>query len=253
MEAEKKKKNARPRMGTLSFTGLWAGAYALGWGLPIAAVFAMATLFPSFINLFPDLVVMTGFIAIPGFIISVAQHLLIRRRLGQVIRHWWLWSGLGWFVGGLILNLFSIDPFSQWINAIQPPVLTATVGFGLVFLPHILIQAYLLRGRVGRAWMWPMAAIASAALFIMPIYGGTNLSNDFAPLLIFGAAGLLQGWVMGMTLLWLLGMGGAPAAEATENRSMKDSVREYDRLMLPTEDTEEAIYLSAQQRQHKRA
>lgn len=242
MEAEKKKKNARPRLGTLPFTGLWAGAYALGWGLPIAAVILIISVFPGFIQLFPEAMVIIGFIAIPGFIISLAQHFLIQARTGRAIRRWWLWSSLGWLIGGLVFYLFTLYPFNAWISAIESFILNSTLGFGFVFLPHILVQMWMLRRRVRRAWMWPVAALASAALFIMPIIGSSAFLGQFTAAVIIGAGGLLQGWVMGMALLWLLNMGVAFPAEEATGRSTDNTDKQYNRLMLPAEEAEEDIF-----------
>lgn len=244
MEGEKKKKNARPRIGTFTFTGLWTAAYALGWGLPLAAVLMIASIIPELFDGFSVFALAVGFVAIPGIIISVAQHLLIRIRTGQAIQRWWLWSSLGWLLGGIIFYLLTDTAFSSLLSTFASPVVLAMVGFSMVFLPHTIIQSALLRKRVQRPWLWPLAALASAALFILPQFAGFGLGNIFTAAFLFGMGGLLQGWTMGVVLLWLFGMSAASPAKEKAAQGQQDRLEAYGSLTgsPPVYDADEVAF-----------
>ncbi len=215
MAASRKRKITRSGMGSLRFAGLWAGAYVLGWGVPLTLAFLFSFLIPDFFFVFAPLPLLVGFIAIPGLLISLAQHALIRAQTGQAIRGWWWQSSLGWLLGGGIFYLltYAPPPLAALLSS-GPPILVAALGFALVFLPHVLIQAWLLRQHVGHVWLWPLAGLVSAALFILPVVN--PFFSIFGAVLLFTLGGLLQGAVMGLVLLWLLGIADAPQGRASQ-------------------------------------
>jgi len=250
MEAEKKKKNARPRLGTIPFAALWSGAYALGWALPLGLVVGLSFLIPNFINLFPVIALTVGFVAIPGVIISIAQHVLIRMRTGQEVRNWWWGSSIGWLIGGLLFHLLTITPMFQFFSFLGSEILAQAIPFGLIFLPPVLLQAVLLRKRVRKVWLWPLASLVSGALFILPPMTIAGSGGVLSMLTIFGLAGLLQGWVMGLTLLWLFGMSQSDPNEQSMAQGAQDRMSAYGALTASTgenavvtdDDAEEAVF-----------
>jgi hypothetical protein len=53
--------------------------------------------------------------------------------------------------------------------------------------------------------MWPLAAFVSASTFILPLINN-NTFGDLEVTVMMGGAGLMQGVVMALTLVWLFGM-----------------------------------------------
>jgi hypothetical protein len=238
MEAEKKKKNAHRRLGTVSFAALWSGSYALGWSLPLALVFGIGSIFPGIVEFFSLAMLAVGFVAIPGFLISLAQHFLIPRRIERPIAGWWWVSSLGWLISGVIFYIFTVTPFASLFGVTLSPMLSTGLAFALIFLPPVLLQTLLLRNQVRRVWLWPLAAVVSAAVFILPPLTNMN-SNDFLNVLGgFGFGGLLQGWVMGLTLLWLFGMsqmGSSKPSKQEAAQGAQDRLGAYDALTTASE------------------
>lgn len=195
-----KAKNRVNRLGTIPFVTLWTLAYGLGWATLMVGAVVTSRFLP---RIFESLPIVGFFIllgAVPGFISSLAQQWLIRWKFAVRLQRWWLWSTLAWVAGGVLLRQ------AEFINIqIDNPIVGFTVAFGVLFTIPALAQAWMLRKHVRRAWMWPAAAIASAATFAVPVVNSTYVSELWT-ILTGGFAGLLQGAVMGMTMVWLFGM-----------------------------------------------
>lgn len=140
--------------------------------------------------------------ACAGFISSVGQQWLIKRKMDIRIPRWWLWSSIAWALSGAALRLIEYWP-SAW--AIYDERLAMSMVFSALFLPPAIVQAWLLRKHIARAWMWPIAAIVSSSTFVLPILA-SNMMNEFQGVITFAAVGLMQGAVMSLSLLWLFGM-----------------------------------------------
>jgi hypothetical protein len=166
--------------------------------------------YPQFFDLFPQWVYFIPLGLIPGLISGVIQQQLLRWKFSVQLRYWWLWSTIGALLAasGFYIALEPLDrlfsAFFQYFyqfNAVIGPAIIIGGLFGL----YSMAQAWLLRHDVKRAWMWSAAAFVSAATFVLPL---TNMGygNQLWTLFTFGMAGLLQGSVMALTLVWLFGM-----------------------------------------------
>ncbi|MDQ7027990.1 MAG: hypothetical protein Q9P01_20975 [Anaerolineae bacterium] len=197
-----KKKNTRNRLGTTPFTILWTLAYGLGWATVILGGIITNEFFPQVFNWFPDIAYIMLAVAVPTFVYSIAQQLLMRWKFAVNFRWWFLWTTLAAVLAGASFQIF------QWVDfpfEVNNPIVAVILVFGYIFGSQALVQAWLLRHRVKRVWMWPVAAIASAATFGVPLVNADFFSES-ALVGTFGFAGLLQGAVMALTLVWLFGM-----------------------------------------------
>jgi hypothetical protein len=209
--SEKKKKQVN-RLGTIPFVVLWTLAYGLGWATLMAGGIITGNLFPQVFEWFPLVVYFMLLGAVPGFVSSVAQQLLMRWKFAARLGSWWLWSTLAWIVAGGLLRLFEYIQFRSFDERTA-----IMLVFAWLFTIPAIVQAWLLRRRVRRAWMWPVAAAASAATFAVPLLSGlVGPFNELLFILTFGFAGLLQGAVMGLTMVWLFGMTQQEVAQAIE-------------------------------------
>ena len=207
--SEKKKKQAG-WLGTIPFVLLWALSYGLGWFALIGSIMLIRTFNPSFFSLFPEFVYFIPLGAIPGLISGSIQQVLIRWKFGIHIRRWWLGSTLGAILAAgaffvVITNFGAVlDSFFAYLTQFSE-LLGPALIIGSFFALYSTAQAWVLREHVKRTWMWPLAAFVSAATFIMPLFTTGDVAELWTTTL-FGIAGLLQGSVMGLTLVWLFGM-----------------------------------------------
>lgn len=192
-----KKKKFGSGMGTIRFAILWTLAYALGWGTLITG--GIVTDVFEWIPLW-GLFALGGLV--PGFISSVVQQGLIKRKFNISIPRWWLWSTIAWTITAATFRLLEYWP-TEWI--INDERFALSIIFSALFIPPALVQAWMLRKHIARAWMWPLAAIVSSSTFILPLLANT-WRDEFEVVFAFSAAGLMQGAVMGLSLLWLFGM-----------------------------------------------
>ena len=205
-----KKKNQTNRLGTIPFVVLWTLSYGLGWLVLMGGGLLIDKLYPLFFNQFPEIVYVFLLGLIPGLISGLIQQRLLNWKFGVQIRRWWLWSATGAVLaaGGfyVLLEYFAefVTRLSNYFNPINE-LLVPTILVGGLFALYSSAQAWLLRHNVKRVWMWAVAAFVSAATFVLPI-ANLGYTNELWTLITFGIAGLLQGSVMGLTLLWLFGM-----------------------------------------------
>jgi hypothetical protein len=233
---ENKKKFAS-RMGAIRFATLWTLAYALGWGSLIVSGIVASNLFLDFLQTIPlwGIFAIGGFV--PGLISSVGQQGLIKRKFNISIPRWWLWSTLAWTGAGALMRLIEYTPIVN-INNEQVAI---TLAFSLFFIPPAIVQAWMLRKHIARAWMLPLAALVSSSTFVLPLLA-SNMIGEVETVLAFGAAGLMQGAVMGLSLLWLFGMSNSEKTkkdyveEAYERRLTEQEIIEYD-------DTQEESFM----------
>jgi hypothetical protein len=201
MMSEKKKNNTN-RLGTIPFAVLWTLAYGLGWATVITGGFVTNRFFPEVFRWFPDVVYLMLAASVPAFIYGVAQQFLIRWKFAVKFNWWFLWTTL---TAALTAGSFQIF---EWINlpfGISSPIVAITLVFGYIFGAQALVQAWLLRQHVKKSWMWVTAAVASAATFAVPL-ATAQYFGQWAMIGNFGFAGILQGAVMALTLVWLFGM-----------------------------------------------
>lgn len=206
---EKKKKHSN-RVGTIPFILLWTLSYGLGWAGLIGSVLVLDNLFSAFFNSSPNLVLLMLLGAIPGLISGAIQQPLMRWKFGIQIRRWWLWSMLGSALatGGFYVYVEYLETWfrplmnylAQFNELLQPAII-----FGIMFVIYSAFQAWVLRNHVKRVWMWSLAAFISAATFLLPFID-SNGSSELWMTITGGIAGLLQGSVMALTLVWLFGM-----------------------------------------------
>jgi hypothetical protein len=223
-----KKKKFGSRMGAIPFTLWWTLAYALGWGTLITGGIIASNLFWQIFEWFPLWVYFGLLGLVPGFISSIGQQFLIKRKFDVSIPRWWLWSTLVWTIAGTVLRLMEYWP-SQW--AIDNEQIAASLILSALFVPPAIVQAWLLRKHISRSWMWPVAAVVSSTTFVLPILA-SSMSNEFEAVVTFGIAGLMQGAVMGLSLLWLFGMA---SGEKTKKAYAEQEQIEHSRHRL--EDT----------------
>jgi hypothetical protein len=197
-----KQKNTPNRLGTIPFAVLWTLAYGLGWTTVITGGYITSRFFPQIFDWFPDIVYLMLATTVPAFIYSIGQQFLIRWKFAVKFNWWFLWTTFAAAITTATFQTF------EWINVpirIDNPMVVLTLVFGYIFGTQALVQAWLLRKHVKRSWLWVAAAIASAATFGVPI-ATAQFFGPFATITTFGFAGLLQGAVMALTLVWLFGM-----------------------------------------------
>jgi hypothetical protein len=167
-------------------------------------------LYPLFFNSFPQWVYFIPLGLITGLVSGVIQQQLLRWKFAIQIRHWWLWSTVGALLAavGLYISIYPLatlfDAFLNYFNQFNE-MLAPVILFGSLLALYSSAQTWLLRHHVKGVGMWSVAAFVSAATFILPLahmgYGGRVWT-----LLTYGTAGVLQGAVMALTLVWLFGM-----------------------------------------------
>jgi hypothetical protein len=198
-----KKKNAVNRLGTIPFTVLWTLAYGLGWATVIFGGIMTSRYLPEVFTWFPDVVYIMLAVGVPAFIYSIGQQLLIRWKFAVHFRWWFVLTTLAAVLAGGSFQIF------EWINVpnipINNPIVAVTLVFSYIFGIQAIAQAWQLRKHVKKSWMWVVAAIASAATFGVPLVN-SDFFSEWATIGAFGFAGLLQGAVMALTLVWLFGM-----------------------------------------------
>jgi hypothetical protein len=197
-----KKKNNTTRLGTIPFAVLWTLAYGLGWATVITGGFITNRFFPEVFRWFPDVVYLMLAASVPAFIYGVAQQFLIRWKFAVKLNWWFLWTTLTAALTAASFQIF------EWINLpirLDNEMVGIMLVFGYIFGAQALVQAWLLRQHVKKSWMWVAAAVASAATFGVPI-ATAQFFGAFGTITTFGFAGLLQGAVMALTLVWLFGM-----------------------------------------------
>jgi hypothetical protein len=245
-----KKKNQTSQIGTVPFVLLWTLSYALGWLTLMGGGMLIDKLYPPFFNLFPEWVYFVPLGLIPGLISGVIQQQLLRWKFAVQIKRWWLWSTSGAILaaGGFYIvleplaRLFNVffNYFNQFNEIIGPALI-----IGSLFALYSSAQSWLLRHDVKRVWMWSAAAFVSAATFVLPLQNMGGLGNQLRTLITFGGAGLLQGAVMGLTLVWLFGMTKTEplkrGMESTKLAQAEENLAERDILNPNIED-----YLAAQ-------
>jgi hypothetical protein len=244
-----KQKNQTSRFGTIPFVLLWTLSYALGWLTMMGSGMVLDKLYPLFFNLLPQWVYFIPLGLITGLVSGVIQQQLLRWKFAVQIRHWWLWSAVGALLaaGGLytaiypLAGLFGIffDFFNQFNEIIGPAII-----IGALFALYSAAQAWLLRHDVKRVWMWSAAAFVSAATFALPLanmgYGGRVWT-----LLTYGTAGVLQGAVMALTLVWLFGMTRVePLKRGMESRKLAQAETNLAEREILNQSIED--YLAAQ-------
>lgn len=213
MTQEKKKKQLE-RLGTFAFVGHWTRAYALAWmllvvgGLIILTVlpFAMMSVLPPALFFF----VGAGFI---GLTTGLAQQRLIERNFKQLLTGWWWKSTLAWAITGFlwygVLNSdFMLNTVFTRLEVVLGTAAGVAFFFALLLVPPALVQSWLIRKQIKHAWLWPVAALASAAPFALPIalFLADGTYNAALLAAVMGGSGLIQGAVMGMVMLYLLNL-----------------------------------------------
>jgi len=231
-----RKQHANSKIGTIRFAALWTLVYGLGWGTLIIGGIIASNTIPDIFNMFPLWVFFGLFGLVPGFISSVGQQWLIKRKMNIRIPFWWLWSTIMWTISGALLRFLEYWP-REW--TIYDERLALTLVFSALFVPPALVQAWLLRKHIRRAWMWPIAAIVSSSTFILPLLA-SSMMNEVEGVLTFAAAGLMQGAVMALSLLWLIGMANGEKSKkdfAEQEWMQTDDIR-WQRLEAIKNDTE---------------
>jgi hypothetical protein len=205
-----KQKNNTNRLGTIPFVLLWTLSYGLGWGVLVAGGMFAINFLPQIFNFFPMFVFFIPLGAVPGLISGVIQQLLLRWKFGVTIRRWWLWSTLAAVgaAGGFYLMMEYLSaPINSLFNYLSQfnEMLAPLILIGSLFALYSTAQTWLLRHNVKRSWMWTVAAFVSAATFLLPVLS-PGVGGQLWAIVLAGVAGLLQGSVMGLTLVWLFGM-----------------------------------------------
>lgn len=181
-------KSKRSRVSVIKFLAGWIAGHIVGW-------LAALALYEMFEDLFRygELANALLISIIPGMIIAVVQMLVVKRGLKRSMRGWLPISFVGWLASALIYltytqNNFGGDILSQLL---------------LLFLPAGIMQWFWLRQRVKAAWLWIIAAVVSAMVFIVP-FGAVGYSYDgWWQYIIFALSGILQGSVTGLMMYTL--------------------------------------------------
>ncbi len=226
-------------MSNVPFLIVWAMGYAFTW---ISAWFGGMALSQLLIqqNIMVDspffwLVLAAGGV---GLFLSTIQIVLVERGLKQRMRGWLPTSMAGWGLSALLLNiLITMPSFGSSLGGLSPTQ-SLTVFFASFLLPPAITQFFWLRRRVKSAWLWVIAAVVSAALFVLPFAWTSNFTNDqfLLPIMVMGAAGLLHALVSGsiMRHLW------TQPLEKDKHEKAKSALSDadYSRLELHDENND---------------
>lgn len=176
-----KKKNSSETMNRWLFVALWAGIHAITYGTMTGLYNFLTAPFEH--NEY--LIFIVGGI-LPGITLSIPTYWLIKRFRGISIRWWRPASFVAWLIGAFwFLYLYSISfPLMQTI---------------FWFIPVYLVQAWLLRKYVKQSWLWILAGMTSAILFI---FAGAENERAFT----WAFSGGLQGLLSALILLALFTM-----------------------------------------------
>lgn len=180
---KKKKDLPAVRLNPVTFVGLWALTCAIGWAALF--IFWQQTSYAGLTDLMRSLVIAVMPVVISAFL----QSILLRWALNPPVRHWLPVSLAGAIAGGLVFYGF------QDMSLSYPDNVSMAIMLAMLMTPVALAQSLLLLKRTRSAPVWVLAGLVSAAAFALPVP-----DDDLLPVLI-GA--VLQGSVMGLTLLWL--------------------------------------------------
>jgi hypothetical protein len=177
MRKLKAKRDAFWQVGTLPFVALWAGSYAIAWGVVLF--------------LFQNVEATRSLSTTQANVLGISTVLLVAGLLHvQVVERLLKHSMRGWMLYTLIGTVITFFTFSiQKGGAMWPTTLTVMS----LLLPAPLIQTGWLWRRVKSAWLWPLASIVACLVFALPLRGSTpQIALLWAALL----HGLIQGGVM---------------------------------------------------------
>jgi lysylphosphatidylglycerol synthetase-like protein (DUF2156 family) len=230
-----KNKNMPRRMGNVRFLILWAMGYAFTW---ISAWFGGMALSDLLIRLDINILSPLFWLGLAaggvGLFLSTVQIVLVERGLKQRMRGWLPASMAGWALSALWLNLLITSNVTilSGLSITQ----SLTVFFASFLLPPALTQFFWLRRQVKSAWLWVIAALASAALFALPFTWTSNFTGDrfLLPMFVLGMAGLLHALVSGATMrhLW-----NQPLEKGKHDKAKSTlSDAEYSHLELQEDD-----------------
>jgi hypothetical protein len=179
-------------MRTLPFLLLWLLGHGGAWAFAIWLYSGLASL-----PVIPGSLFETLYISfVPGSLTALIQILLVERGLRKSMRGWIPVS-----LAGLLASAFAYNAYiSQTLGSEQ----NVQVILLSLLLPVALVQAFWLHRRVKNAWLWAIAAMVSAVVFVMPL--GLITTNGIFQLFVIGLAGVLQGIITGSTMrhLWTM-------------------------------------------------
>ena len=183
MRKEKSKNDMFWQAGTLPFVALWAGSYAAVWMALWAVLEAnvIRGLSNEQTNIFA-----ISFITLGAALLQVQ---VVERLLKHSMRGWMLYTIVG--------TLLTFLTFHDLSGSDARMILTKLS----LLVPAPLIQTVWLWRRVKAACLWPLASVAAAMVFVLPLR--SEYSGSSQTLLVIAALlyGLIQGGVM--RYLWL--------------------------------------------------
>ncbi len=188
----KNDEKAKHRSGTTKFLAIWTAGHIGGWILAIA-------IYEAFENFFQYGGIANALLVavVPGMIIAVVEMLVVERGLKKSMRGWLPVSLLGWLASFFLYLLYSQNSFGSDTPMNQILIL---------FLPAAIVQFVWLQRHVKAAWVWIIAAIASALVFILPL----NIASDYPygnreiiQFVFLALSAIFQGIITGSTMYTL--------------------------------------------------
>jgi hypothetical protein len=182
MRKTKQKNDMFWQAGTLPFVGLWAASYAAAWlgvlyfieWLDDLDVFYLSTQQVSFFAI--------SFILLFSGLLHVQ---IVERLLKQSMRKWMLYT-----LVGTVITFFTFRD-SSMSGSNQYAMLITSLS---LLVPVSIVQTVWLWRRVKDAWLWPLASLVAAIVFILPMRGGSG--GDEIMIVATILYGLIQGGIM---------------------------------------------------------
>ena len=229
----------------------------MGWAGLAGSFIWLINTNSTFINRLPDLLIVVVLGAIPGLISGLVQQPLIRWKFGTQIKRWWLWSIIGTTLGMGGFYIYTeflermIRPIVQMMSDFSPLLVPAPV-IGVLFLLYSTAQVWALRHHVKRVWVWSLAAFVSASTLVFAASSMVNLNinGSFGTIFLGAFAGLAQGIVMALTLVWLFGMTRTEAAaQAYDTNRLQAKKKHDDENLQDAESPADAILVEHRKQQ----
>jgi hypothetical protein len=165
--------------------------FALLWTISLTGIGLLTRLFLSFVlaPLLPTDQTLTLSRLLGIILPSLGQIILVERLLKRSMRGWMLYT-----LPGALLTLILVPAALTLPNPEGRLDLYILLSVLAYIVPTPVLQAFWLRSRVKRAWLWPLASFLTALAFsAFPSNGTNSLGLWLILTLIYG---LIQGTVM---------------------------------------------------------
>ena len=180
MRKTKLKNDSFWQAGTLPFVALWAGSYAAAW----MGVLPFIEWIEDISDFSPQIVSNIA-IAFILFLTALLHVQIVERLLKHSMRRWMLYS-----IVGMLITFFTFRD-SSMSGTDHTAMLVTSLS---LLVPMPLIQTVWLWRRVKAAWLWPLASVVAAMVFVLPLRGGGG--GDGLVILAALLHGIVQGGIM---------------------------------------------------------